>query len=147
MSNNLFQNCRIQSVLHYQFQGTIASIQFDYCRGTIQCFRDTNHDPIENHGEVHLRGESAGNVLQFLALPILYFYTTAYLSTLDGCCQDMCHSADKSLERFTSICINACTAQFKRTKYLILNYEWGNQRRMQVRSTAQCVATLCRGTI
>src|SRR5712691_10914461 len=110
--NNFFQKNAIKSMLYNHFQATTPLIQRDYCRGNIQCLRNSIHDSIENHRKIHLRSKSTGNILQFLALPILYFYTSTYLCTLDGCCQDMGHSTDESLERFIGVCINSCTTQF-----------------------------------
>src|SRR5712691_4066121 len=102
----------------------------------IQSFSNANHNPIEDHGQVHLRGQGTRNILQCLALPVLDLYTTAHLGALNSRRQHTCNSADQALQGFIGICITNSTTEFKCPKHPVADNQRSDECCMQVRITA-----------
>src|SRR6266849_8010380 len=122
-------------------------IQCNNDGGDMQRLSNTEHNPTEDRGEVHIRGERAGYALKLFALPVLDLDITTYLGAFNGCRQDTRNSADEAQECFIGIRIKTSATQLKRSKNAIPYYEGGDQRCIQVRIAAQCITTLGRGTI
>src|SRR5260370_6954624 len=78
-------------------------IQSNNDGGDMQRLSNTEHNPTEDRGEVHIRGERAGYALEFFALPVLDLDITTYLGAFNGCRQDTRSSADEAQESFIGL--------------------------------------------
>src|SRR5712692_8543692 len=93
-------------------------IQCNNDGGDMQRLSNTEHNPTEDRGEVHIRGERAGYALKLFALPVLDLDITTYLGAFNGCRQDTRNSADEAQECFIGIRIktSATSSSAPRTR-------------------------------
>src|SRR5260370_8932485 len=111
-------------------------IQSNNDGGDMQRLSNTEHNPTEDRGEVHIRGERAGYALELFALPVLDLDITTYLGAFNGCRQDTRNSADEAQECFIGIAINTSATKLKLSKNAIPYSYSADQPCIQVRIPA-----------